>query len=77
MLSGFHPRQPCGDGGDALLCPFGALVAVEVQPERSSTCRIQARVVADVERVLERAAHVTEIRRRAEQVTIGLQHVGR
>jgi len=30
---------------------LGALVAVQVQAERSPTCRVEARVVADVERM--------------------------
>src|SRR6478609_11736390 len=60
-----HPAEPGGDAVDGALGSLGALVAVEVDAERSATGGVEQLVVRLVERVLESAAHVAEVGRGA------------
>ena len=61
----FDPAQPGGDAVDGTLGSLGALVAVQVETERSATGGVEQLVVRLVERVLERPADVAEVGRRA------------
>ena len=54
----------------------GVHAAVHVQPVGPAAGRLQAGVVDAVEEVLERAGHVADVGRGAEQVAVGLEHVG-
>src|SRR3954463_13782304 len=72
-VGGLRPAQSGRNGVDSPLGALGALVAVQEYPERSSSGGVEARVVADIERMLHRAAHVAEVGRGTQQITVGLE----
>ena len=71
------PPQARGDRVDRQHRAGRVVVAVDVDAERAADGRVEARVVDLVEEVLERAGHVAEVGRRAEEVAVGLEHVDR